>query len=136
MYKCSSQTLNVAWEIRNVLQCHFGTLSVGAILGVCYIWGKKTVMGAWLQYDFVTPVFAALSTAPAEISDEQLSLLKKFCVKLYDRNIVQQKMLMTSENTYLPKKTGLRRTFHRLKLPSKNTANVQLTKPGMFGARV
>ena len=46
---------------------------------------KKAALDTWKSLPEITPVFIALSSAPHEIRDDWLLLIKRFVVLLYDR---------------------------------------------------
>lgn len=47
--------------------------------------GKKTAWDTWKAYEEVTPAFLALSTGPAQITDDVVAVLERFTILLYNR---------------------------------------------------
>ena len=50
-----------------------------------YTRGKKTAWDTWKIFEEVTPTFLALSAGPAEVTDEDIAMLERFTIVLYDR---------------------------------------------------
>ena len=46
---------------------------------------KKSAWDTWKAYDEATSTFLALSKAPTEVSDDDLAVLERFTILLYDR---------------------------------------------------
>lgn len=47
--------------------------------------GKKTAWTTWMNYEDVTPTFLSLSAGPAQLKDEDVAVLERFTIILYDR---------------------------------------------------
>ena len=47
--------------------------------------GKKTAWGSWKSYNEVTTTFLALSAGPDEVPNEDVAVLERFTILLYDR---------------------------------------------------
>ncbi len=47
--------------------------------------GKKTAWTTWINYEDITPTFLALSAGPAHIKDEDVAMLERFTILLYNR---------------------------------------------------